>query len=136
MNIIVCVKQVIDTGATIEIRDGQVDTEASPRVLNPYDEFAVEEAVRIKQKDPETTITLISLGPDNFKDTLKRGLAMGADQAVHLLDPAFENIDPLGVAYVLAKAIRILKFDLIIFRTAFSNRNIRVLSSFLTWSEE
>lgn len=114
MNIIVCVKQVIDTGANIEIRDGQVDTEASPRVLNPYDEFAVEEAVRIKEKDPETTVTLISLGPENFKDTLKRGLAMGADQAVHLLDPAFDGLDSLGVATALACAIRSMDYDLIL----------------------
>jgi len=108
------VKQVIDTGATLSLRDGQVDTEASPRVLNPYDEFAVEEAVRIKEKDPETTVTLISLGPDNFKDTLKRGLAMGADQAVHLLDPAFAGLDSLGVATALACALQTMDYDLIL----------------------
>lgn len=114
LNIIVCVKQVIDTGARIEIKDGRVDAEGLPRVLNPYDEFAVEEAVRIKEKNPDTTVTLITLGPENFKDTLRKGLAMGADKAVHLLDPAFDGLDSLGVAQALSAAIRTLEFDLIL----------------------
>ncbi len=115
MNIIVCVKQVIDTGAALAIKDGRVDTEGLPRVLNPYDEYAVEEAVRIREQSPEdTTVTLITLGPDNFKVTLRKGLAMGADQAMHLLDPAFEGLDGLGVATALSKAIRTLDYDLIL----------------------
>ena len=115
MKIIVCVKQVIDTGAALTLKDGQVVTEGLPRVLNPYDEFAVEEAVRLREKAPEdTTVTLISLGPDSFKDTLRKGLAMGADQAVHLLDTAFDNLDGLGVATALSKAIGTLEYDLIL----------------------
>ena len=115
MKIIVCVKQVIDTGAVLTLKDGQVDTEGLPRVLNPYDEYAVEEAVRIREQAPEeTTVTLISLGPDNFKDTLRKGLAMGADQAVHLLDSAFDSLDGLGVATALSKAIGTLEYDLIL----------------------
>jgi len=115
MNIIVCVKQVIDTGAALALKDGRVDTEGLPRVLNPYDEFAVEEAVRLKENAPDDTrVTLVTLGPENFKDTLRRGLAMGADKAVHLLDPAFEGLDHLGVATALAKAIRTLEYDLIL----------------------
>jgi electron transfer flavoprotein beta subunit len=115
MNIIVCVKQVIDTGAALSIKDGKVNTEGLPRVLNPYDEFAVEEAVRIREKSPDdTTVTLVSLGPENFKDTLRKGLAMGADKAVHLLDPAFDGLDGLGVATALAKAIRTMEYDLIL----------------------
>ncbi len=115
MKIVVCVKQVIDTGAALTLKEGRVDTEGLPRVLNPYDEFAVEEAVRIREQAPdETTVTLISLGPDNFKDTLRKGLAMGADQAVHLLDPAFDGLDGLGVATALSKAIGTLGYDLIL----------------------
>ena len=115
MRIIVCVKQVIDTGAALALKEGKVDTEGLPRVLNPYDEYAVEEAVRIREKAPEeTTVTLMTLGPDNFKDTLRKGLAMGADQAVHLLDAAFEGLDCLGVATALSKAIGTLEYDLIV----------------------
>ena len=115
MNIIVCVKQVIDTGAALSLKEGQVDTEGLPRVLNPYDEFAVEEAVRIREQAPDdTTVTLVTLGPDRFKDTIRKGLAMGADQAVHLLDSAFEGLDGLGVATALSKAIGTLEYDLIL----------------------
>ena len=115
MNIVVCVKQVIDTGAAISIRDNKVEAEGLPRVLNPYDEFAVEEAVRIREQSPdETTVTLVSLGPENFKDTLRKGLAMGADRAVHLCDPAFEGLDGLGVATALSLAIRSMDYDLIL----------------------
>ncbi len=115
MKIIVCVKQVIDTGAVLTLKDGQVNTEGLPRVLNPYDEYAVEEAVRIREQAPEeTTVTLITLGPDKFKDTLRKGLAMGADQAVHLLDSAFEGLDCLGVATALSKAMGTLEYDFIL----------------------
>jgi electron transfer flavoprotein beta subunit len=115
VKIIVCVKQVIDTGAALSLKEGQVDTEGLPRVLNPYDEFAVEEAVRIREQAPEdTTVTLMTLGPDPFKDTLRKGLAMGADQAVHLLDTAFEGLDCLGVATALSRAIGTLEYDLIL----------------------
>lgn len=115
MNIIVCVKQVIDTGSALSIKEGRVDTEGLPRVLNPYDEFAVEEAVRLREQSADdTTVTLITLGPENFKVTLRKGLAMGADRAIHLLDPAFEGLDCLGVATALSKAIRTLEYDLIL----------------------
>lgn len=114
MNIIVCVKQVVDTGAALRLEDGKVNTEGLPRVMNPYDEYAVEEAIRIRERDPETTVTVISLGPENFKDTLRRALAMGADKAIHLLDPAFAGLDGQGVAQALALAIRPLAFDLIL----------------------
>ena len=114
MKIIVCVKQVIDTAAKISVKDGKIDATGSPRVMNPYDEFAVEEALRIKQKKPDSEITLLSLGPESFKEVLKNGLAMGADKAIHLHDPAFEDLDNLGVAQALANAIGTLSYDLIL----------------------
>jgi electron transfer flavoprotein beta subunit len=114
MKIIVCVKQVIDTAAKISVTAGKIDAAGSPRVMNPYDEFAVEEALQIKQRKPESEITLISMGPDSFKEVLKKGLAMGADHAIHLYDPKFEDLDNLGVAEALAKAIEPLSFDLIL----------------------
>lgn len=114
MKIIVCIKQVVDTAAKINIKDGRVDAAGSPRVMNPYDEFAVEEALRIKERKPDSEITLLSLGPESFKEVLKTGLAMGADQAVHLDDPVFLNLDNLAVAQALANAIATLPFDLIL----------------------
>ena len=114
MKIIVCIKQVIDTAARIRITDGKVDAAGSPRVINPYDEFAIEEAIRIREKVPETEVIALTLGPEGFKDALKTSLAMGADRAIHLIDPAFDGLDNLGVARALAKAIRKLSFDLIL----------------------
>ena len=113
MRIIVCVKQVIDTAARIEIKDGKVDGVGLSRVLNPYDEFAIEEALKIRESKPDTNITLISLGPESFSDALRAGLAMGADKAVHLLDPAFDGLDSLTVSRLLGKAVESLGFDLI-----------------------
>jgi electron transfer flavoprotein beta subunit len=113
MRILVCVKQVLDTAARIDLKDGKVEGVGLARVLNPYDEFAVEEALRIRERKPDTEIILISLGPDCFRDTLRAGLAMGANRAVHLLDPLFEDVDSLTCAYLLGKAATSLGFDLI-----------------------
>ena len=114
MKIIVCIKQVIDTAAKINIVDGKVDASGSPRVMNPYDEFAVEEALRIKERKPDSEITLLSLGPESYKEVLKTGLAMGSDKAIHLQNPGFDKLDNLGVAEVLAQAIGTLPYDLIL----------------------
>tara|TARA_B100000686_G_scaffold80695_1_gene87047 strand:+ start:3341 stop:4132 length:792 start_codon:yes stop_codon:yes gene_type:complete len=114
MNIIVCIKQVLDTGAAIEILDGKISSPGSPFILNPYDEFAVEEAIRIKAALPGSEITVISLGPDSVKETLKRALAMGADHAVHLFDPLFNGLDNLQLAKILATQIQKKPFDLVL----------------------
>ena len=113
MRILVCVKQVIDTAARIDLKDQKVDGAGLARVLNPYDEFAVEEALRIRERKPDTKIILVSLGPECFRDTLRVGLAMGADRAVHLLDPLFDEVNSLTRAYLLGKAATFLGFDLI-----------------------
>ena len=105
MRILVCVKQVIDTAARIELKNHKVDGAGLARVLNPYDEFALEEALRIRDRNPETEVILVSLGPECFRDTLRTGLAMGADRAVHLLDPLFAEVDSLTTAYLLGKRL-------------------------------
>ena len=113
MRILVCVKQVIDTAARIDINNGKVDGVGLARVLNPYDEFALEEALRIRERKPDTEIILVSLGPECFQDTLRAGLAMGANRAVHLLDPLFDDLDSLTTAFLLGKAANLLGFNLI-----------------------
>jgi len=113
MRILVCVKQVIDTAARIEISNGKVDGAGLAKVLNPYDEFALEEAIRIRERKPDTEIILVSLGPECFQDTLRAGLAMGANRAVHLFDPLFDDLNSLTKAYLLGKAANLLGFDLI-----------------------
>ncbi|MBT3923465.1 MAG: electron transfer flavoprotein subunit beta/FixA family protein, partial [Nitrospina sp.] len=114
MKIIVCIKQVLDTAAAIQIENGQIVSPGSSRIINPYDEFAIEEAVRIKERKPDTEITLLTLGPEGFKDSIKKALAMGADKAVHLMDSRFDGLDSYAVSRVLASCIKIIPYDLIL----------------------
>jgi electron transfer flavoprotein beta subunit len=115
MKIVVCVKQVPDTEARIRIApDGKGIAEGDLSwIVSPFDEFAIEEALRIKEKKGGEVI-LVSLGPDRAQAALRSGLAMGADSALHLKDPLFEGLDPLGTAWALAAAIRPLSPDLIL----------------------
>ncbi len=114
MKIIVCLKQVLDTAAKVQIEEGRVVSRGSSRIINPYDEFAIEEAVRIKEKTPDSEITILTLGPEEFKDSIKKALAMGADRAVQLSDPKFEGLDSYAVAVILARSIENIPFDLIL----------------------
>lgn len=118
MEIIVLIKQVPATESLIEIAgDGvSIKTDAVKWVMNPYDEFAVEEAIRIKEKQGGV-VTLISAGSASgpkAQETLRVGLAMGADKAVFINDPAVAGCDGLGVAKLLTAAIKDLSYDLVI----------------------
>lgn len=114
MKIIVCIKQVLDTGAKIEMQGEKVVASGSPYIINPYDEFALEEAIRIKSALPDSEVTVFSLGPESVQETLKRALAMGADHAIHILDPLFDGLDNSLIAKILAKAIQKNSFDLVL----------------------
>ncbi len=113
MNIAICVKQVPDTETKIRVKDGQVDHTETKYVVNPYDEYAIEEGLRIKEKLGEGKITLITMGPQRAKDALKSGLAVGADEAIHLIDEAFDGSDPYATALVLSKALEKTDYDII-----------------------
>ncbi len=115
MRIVVCVKQVPDTESRIRIApearsiaEGELNW-----IVSPYDEFAIEEALRIREKKGGEVV-LISLGPDRAQSALRSGLAMGADSALHLKDPLFDGVDTLGTARALAAAIRPLSADLVL----------------------
>jgi electron transfer flavoprotein beta subunit len=112
---VVCVKQVPDTESRIRIAtDGKSVSEGDLNwIISPFDEFAIEEALRIKEKKGGEVI-LVTLGPDRAQSALRSGLAMGADSAIHLKDPAFAAVDTLGTAWALAAAIRPLAPDLIL----------------------
>src|SRR5438105_7725383 len=115
MDVAVCVKHVPDTEAAIRIRaDRQgIDESGLPFVMNYYDEHGVEEALRIKER-LGGTVTLLAAGPVRAALALRSGLAMGADAAVHVEDPALEGADHLGVAKALAAAISAQHYDLIL----------------------
>lgn len=115
MNIVVCVKQTPDTAATITVQDGKVSWGDAPLVLNPWDEFAVEQALRTKEAHGGE-VTALSLGPEEAKEALKQSLAMGCDKAILVSDPAFAKADSLVVSKALAAAIqKIGQPDLIFF---------------------
>lgn len=115
MNSIVCLKQVPDTEAQIRINPqgtGIID-EGIKFIINPYDEFAVEEALRQKEKFGGGNVTIVSMGPPRAIESIRMALAMGADKAIHLDDPAFEESDAFATAKVLAETIRGLDYDII-----------------------
>jgi electron transfer flavoprotein beta subunit len=112
----VLVKNVPDTEAKIKPTADQndIETQGVKFVMNPYDEFAVEEALQIREKLGDgTTVTVIAMGPDRVVESLRTALAMGADDAMHVWDDAFEGGDSLANARVLAAVVKPLAFDLI-----------------------
>ncbi len=113
MNIVACVKQVPDTASKIRIKNGEIDNEDLEYVINPYDEYAIEEALLIKERLGEGKVTVITVGPERAKDALKSGLALGADEAIHLIDEAFQDSDPYATALLLARALEKIDYDII-----------------------
>jgi electron transfer flavoprotein beta subunit len=106
MKIIVCVKVVPDTAARLKVADGKnIATADVTWVISPYDEMAIEEGLKLREKHTGE-VTLLSLGPERVVAGLRTGLAMGADSAHQIWDPAFENLDASGRAAVLTAAIR------------------------------
>ena len=114
MNILVCVKQTFDTEAKIAINaQGKVEASGVNLIMNPYDEFAVEEGIRLKEKFGGE-VTVLSMGGAKVAEVLRTTLAMGADKAIAIQDPALEGSDEWVTAQVLAQAIRGLSFDIIL----------------------
>ena len=116
MEIICCLKQVPDTEAEIRpsADNADINYEGIKFVINVYDEYAVEEALKVKEKLGAGTVTIVTLGPDRAAETIRMGLAMGADKAVHLSDPAFVGSDSYATARALAGAIKGMPHDLIL----------------------
>lgn len=113
MKIVVCMKQTFDTEAKIAIdANGKINKSGVSLIMNPYDEFAVEEALRIKEKSGGD-VTVVSVGGPEVQDALRQALAMGADKAV-MVDPGMEEVDEFTTASVLAKAISGMEYDIIL----------------------
>lgn len=115
MEIVVCIKQVPDTETRIKLKaDGSgIETEGIKWIISPYDEFAVEEGLRIKEK-LGGTVTIVSLGPKRAIEAIRTALAMGADKAIHLSDPSYETFDTYSQALALANAIRTIPHDIVL----------------------
>jgi electron transfer flavoprotein beta subunit len=115
VEIIVLLKQVPATESFIRITDDglSIKTEDIKWVINPYDEFAVEEALRIKEAQGGS-VTIVSAGQERAVEAIRTALAMGADKGILIKDHVVDNCDALGIARILAAAIKDLQFDLII----------------------
>lgn len=108
MKIAVCIKQVFDTATKIKLKDDRsgVAEEGAKFILSPYDEFAVEEALRTKEKGLATEVVVFSVGSKRVQETLRSALAMGADRAVHVDTEGAPALDGLGIAKLLARKIK------------------------------
>jgi electron transfer flavoprotein beta subunit len=117
LKIVVTVKLVPDTNADkrIDPATKRLVRSGVETVLNPFDEFAIEAALQLKEKaGGDTTVTVVALAPESGKEVVRKALAMGADDAVILSDAGFGGSDVLGTACALAKAIKDHGFDLVL----------------------
>jgi electron transfer flavoprotein beta subunit len=112
MKIIVCIKQVPDpTTVIFNIETGALDN--IRYILDPVDEIAVSEAIKIRERDGGE-VTAVSLGPPRIEEALRACLKMGVDEAIHLCDEAFDGLDVYSTSIVLAKLIATRQYDLIL----------------------
>ena len=115
MHIIVCIKQVPETtDIRIDPEDNTLIREGVASIINPYDMYAIEEALRIKEKTGGE-VTVLTMGPAQAESALREAISLGCNQAILITDQAFAGSDTLATSYILAKAIKkIGNFDLII----------------------
>ena len=116
MKILVCVKQTPDSTVRVKVAgDGRsIDAAGVTWAISAYDEYAVEMALEHKDRDKESTVTVVSVGPTRARDALRQALAMGADDAVFVTGASAESLAPLAVARALAKVAEEAKPDLVL----------------------
>jgi len=114
LKIVVCVKQVPDSAARVAVEDGQITWGDAPLVINPWDEYAVEAALKLKEAHGGS-VTVLSLGKEDEKEAIKHALAMGCDNAILISDPNLAGADGAASTRVLAAAItKTAEVDLVI----------------------
>ncbi len=115
MKIVVCVKQVADSEANVIVEGNTITWGESPMVLNPFDEYAVEAALQLKEKY-DAEVIVLSIGEPGETEALKRSLAMGCDNAILISDPLFKTNDQRATASVIANTIhKIGDVDIVLF---------------------
>ncbi len=112
MKFYVCIKQVPDVNAPIQIKDGELIQDTNRMVLNAYDASAVEEALVLSEKH-EAEVEVVLVGPEKAKETIRKTLAMGADKATHIQAPDDSGYDSATYATILAEFFRNKEFDII-----------------------
>ena len=140
MKILVCIKQVVNLESEIKIDPQKTWVQINPSTdftFNRFDEYAVEEAVLIKEKLPETTIDILSIGPERAVSAIKRLQGLGADHGIHIITQQEGYLSPFVVAQWIASVVRMKTYDLI-FTGVMSEDEMQGLvgpltASFLEW---
>jgi electron transfer flavoprotein beta subunit len=132
MNIVVCVKQVPDTGSerTLRAADSTLDRDSSDVFINELDEYAIEEGLRqVEAHGGE--VTILSMGPQRATESIRKALSMGADKAVHLVDDGLAGSDVLQTSAAIAKVLSRIGFDLVILGSESTDARMGVLAAML-----
>jgi electron transfer flavoprotein beta subunit len=132
MNIVVCVKQVPDTGSerTLRAADSTLDRDSSDVFINELDEYAIEEGLRqVEAHGGE--VTILSMGPPRATESIRKALSMGADKAVHLVDDGLAGSDVLQTSAAMAQVLSRIGFDLVILGSESTDARMGVLAAML-----
>jgi electron transfer flavoprotein beta subunit len=126
------VKYVPDaTGDRRFAEDTTTDRESVDGLLSELDEYAVEQALRIREASGDAEVTVLTVGPDDAKDALRKALSMGADKAVHVNDDDIHGTDALGTSAILAKAIEKTGFDVVVSGMASTDGTMGIVPALL-----
>lgn len=108
MKILVLLKRVPDTGVSLRVAPdgGDIVREDLPFVTNPYDEYALEEAIRLKEAEVASEVVALSLGDDGASEVLRNALAVGADRAIHLVHQDYWKLDPIAAAEAILEKVK------------------------------
>ncbi|MFJ1707697.1 electron transfer flavoprotein subunit beta/FixA family protein [Kitasatospora sp. NBC_00374] len=132
LRIVVCVKYVPDaTGDRRFADDTTTDREGVDGLLSELDEYGVEQALRIAEASGDAEVTVLTVGPDDAKDALRKALSMGADKAVHVNDDDIHGSDVIGTSAIIAKALDKVGFDLVVCGMASTDGTMGVLPALL-----
>jgi electron transfer flavoprotein beta subunit len=133
MNIVVCVKQVPDTGMERKLKpdDSTLDRESVDGLINELDEYAIEEALLIAEAHGGE-VTILSMGPQKAAESIRKALSMGCDRAVHVLDDDLAGSDALATSQVIAQTLTRIGFDLVIVGSESTDARMGVLAAMLS----
>jgi electron transfer flavoprotein beta subunit len=132
VDIVVLVKQVPDTWAERKLAesDKTLDRESVDAVMNEIDEYAVEEALRLKEAHGGE-VTVLTMGPERASETIRKALSMGADKAVHVSDPALHGACAIQTAEVLAAALGTVPYDVVVCGSESTDARLSVMAALL-----
>ena len=132
MNIVVLVKQVPDSGSErkLDPADNTVARASADNVINEMDEYAIEEALLVRDREGGE-VTILTVGPGSATDAIRKALSMGADLAVHVVDPAIHGSCAVQTSAILAAALQQLEFDLVLCGAESTDGQVSVMPALL-----